>query len=158
MKLQAAVEFLSSYGWTVLIVVIVLIGLFYIGIFSNKQVNSNCIFPAGVLSCSNVYISQNGLLTVDLIQTGTYPINVSEIGCNSDEAAITTSNVINPPSNVVYMISQETHPFSVQCRNGTGTWSGVPGQAFSGYLAVYYLDTYTKIPSTAYAQVEAKVT
>lgn len=158
MRLQSAIEYLSSYGWAVMIIVGILIGLFYIGVFSNKQVNSNCIFPAGVLSCSNVYISQNGVLAVDLVQTGTYPINVSGIGCNSDEAVITTTNDINPPGNIVYMISQETHPFYVQCYNGTGTWSGAPGQAFGGYLAVYYTSTYTNIPSTAYAQVEAKVT
>ena len=157
MKLQAAIEFLTSYGWTVIIVVLVLIGLYYIGIFSNKQVNSNCIFPTGTMSCSSVYITENGVLELNLVQTGTYPINVSGIGCNANEAEITTSNAINPPSNVVYMVAQQSHPFSVQCYNGTVAYSGSPGGAFQGYLAIYYIDTYTKIPATAYAQIEAKV-
>jgi hypothetical protein len=158
MKLQAAFEFLLSYGWAVLIVVLVLIGIYYIGIFSNKQINSNCVFPAGTLSCTNVYISQNGILTMDLVYSGTYPINVSGMGCNSDEQAIVTSNDINPPSNVVNIISQQSHQFSLQCYNNSVAFAGSSGGFFKGYISVYYIDTYTKLPSTAYAQTEAQIT
>ncbi len=158
MKLQSATEYLASYGWTVLIIALVLIGLFYIGVFSNKQVTSNCIFPGGSLACTNIYIAGNGLLTADVQQGGTYPINVTAIGCNTNSAQAVTTNDINPPGNTVYMIAHQIYQFTAQCYNDSTAYSGNPGDVYTGYFILQYLDTYTGLPTTAYAQIQVKVT
>lgn len=50
-KAQAAMEFLTTYGWAILIITVVLGGLGYMGVFSpSTYVKSSCQFDAG-LAC-----------------------------------------------------------------------------------------------------------
>jgi len=60
-------EFMMTYGWAILIIVIVLAVLFYIGVLNPKNTYaSTCVFPPGI-SCYNFKLmSGNGDLLLDM--------------------------------------------------------------------------------------------
>jgi hypothetical protein len=86
---QAAMEFLMTYGWAILIMLVVIAVLFYLGIFSpNTNVPKSCTLPAG-LSCYEYIISESGtdaVLTLDLGQALGRTINVGAIACSATES------------------------------------------------------------------------
>jgi len=56
-KAQAAVEFLTTYGWAVLVIVAVLIALGWLGVFNiQQQAPDRCTFPLGTFTCKDVKI------------------------------------------------------------------------------------------------------
>ncbi|MFH0818177.1 MAG: hypothetical protein V1909_06125, partial [Candidatus Micrarchaeota archaeon] len=57
---QAAMEYLMTYGWAILVIVIVLAALLYLGIFNVKPPEV-CTMPAG-MTCSKFYL-KNGTTT-----------------------------------------------------------------------------------------------
>jgi len=79
-KAQAAMEFLLTYGWAILIVLIALAALFYLGIFDPK-VPSVC-FLTPPLICNDIKIDEGGLT-----------ILVSNANVNSiEDVSITVNN------------------------------------------------------------------
>ncbi len=64
-KAQAAMEYLTTYGWSILLVAIALISLFELGIFNsnNFATSGSCIANGGYL-CSDPVFATNGILTV----------------------------------------------------------------------------------------------
>ncbi len=59
-KGQAAMEFLTTYGWAVLVIAIVLVALAWLGIFNVQgQVPDRCTFQAGI-KCVDVRIGSSG--------------------------------------------------------------------------------------------------
>ncbi|RLG18950.1 hypothetical protein DRN67_03725, partial [Candidatus Micrarchaeota archaeon] len=54
---QAAIEYLSTYGWAVLVIALVLAALVWLGVFNVQgQVQDRCSFPAGSLECHDLKI------------------------------------------------------------------------------------------------------
>lgn len=71
-KTQSAVEYLSIYGWAILIISIVLGSLYALGVFNvfSSHVGTECITEAGFV-CQSPTISDNGILTLSIgEQTG----------------------------------------------------------------------------------------
>ena len=64
-KLQSAVDFLSSYGMVIVIIITALVAVTVIA--SKAPVTPGCIAPPG-FSCSFVSIGTNGILTVKISQ------------------------------------------------------------------------------------------
>jgi hypothetical protein len=57
-KAQAALEFLTTYGWAILVLVVVLIALGWLGIFNvQNQVQDRCTFPIGTIDCLDVRVN-----------------------------------------------------------------------------------------------------
>ncbi len=56
-KAQAAVEYLSTYGWAVLVIALVLAALMWLGVFdTQKKVPNTCTFDAGIY-CDSIKVS-----------------------------------------------------------------------------------------------------
>ncbi|VVC04459.1 Uncharacterised protein [Candidatus Burarchaeum australiense] len=69
-KAQAASEFLFTYGWAVLVVALVLIGLAWMGVFNiTSQVPDSCSFPLQTLDCKDARVS-SGQSTISIIGPG----------------------------------------------------------------------------------------
>jgi hypothetical protein len=68
-KAQIAMEFLMTYGWAILVVLIVLAALFFLGIF-NPRVSNTCIATAPFV-CSDVKVIGT-TLTLVLGATGSF--------------------------------------------------------------------------------------
>ncbi|MEW6329420.1 MAG: hypothetical protein AB1468_04845 [Candidatus Micrarchaeota archaeon] len=54
-KGQSAMEYLMTYGWAILIIVVVLAALFYMGVFTPAP-GESCKFPSGALSCKSLNV------------------------------------------------------------------------------------------------------
>ena len=61
-KSQSAMEYLMTYGWAILVVLIALGALFYLGVFSPKTANS-CV-ASSPITCTDVKLAGNTLNVV----------------------------------------------------------------------------------------------
>ena len=157
LRAQSAMEYLTTYGWAILILGIVLVSLYALGVFNPANfASSQCILNAG-FSCLSFFITSNGILTVNLEQATSDPVNITAIGCNANQ---TTANMIapnNPPSNQLYITVGGNRTVSVQCYAGSTTFSGTPGQLFTGYIALNYTDDVTQLPNTLYGKLSVQI-
>jgi len=89
---QAAIEFLTTYGWAVLILVVVLIALGWLGIFNVQgQVPDRCAFPIGTLTCLSADVTNppsqygiiNRLTSITLRNDFKKQINICSIVCSA---------------------------------------------------------------------------
>ena len=56
-KAQAAIEFLTTYGWALLIIALVLVALGWLGVFSVPDIiNQFCQFPIQTFECNDVLL------------------------------------------------------------------------------------------------------
>ena len=103
MELQSAIEYLTSYGWMLLIVAALLSALYALGVFSaQKSGGSQCIIQNG-LSCTNFVMNTSGFLKITIMQTGAAGIYVLGIGCSqnaSDVILQSPSQTYNPINKV----------------------------------------------------------
>jgi hypothetical protein len=165
MKLQSAIEYLSTYGWAILILSIVGVVFFtFINVSSSSP--QECILPAG-FSCQNFFMTQNGLLTLNLLQTTSDPIGVTAIGCTNPQSFsydLPVNQVTNPPAtglpvNILEMPIGSNYIFSnIQCYSNGTAFFGRIGSIFTGYVEINYTNSYTGIPGTIYGKISVKAT
>jgi hypothetical protein len=56
-KAQAAIEFLTTYGWAILVIALVLVALGWLGVFSpGKTINQFCQFPINTFECNDAVV------------------------------------------------------------------------------------------------------
>ena len=85
MKAQAAIEFLSTYGWALLLIALVLVALSWLGAFSPQNtINQLCQFPINTFECNDVlFISEPG---------GTIPVPTTSSYCENSLSSLTITN------------------------------------------------------------------
>jgi len=156
-KAQSAIEYLTTYGWAILIMAVVLGALYSLGLFSpGTFAGQECLLPAG-LSCTNFYLAPNGLLTLNLLQVTQSPINVTAIGCTSNQTTTNMQTPYNPPSNQIYMPIGSNYTFTLYCYSGNSIYTGKPGSLYNGYLIINYTSTTTGFPHIVTGQIIVKV-
>jgi len=89
-KAQAAVEFLTTYGWAVLIIVVVLIALGWLGVFNVQQhVPDQCRFPIGTVSCIDAKVVWDGtdtrLGSLTIRNDFNRQISICEVACTAEK-------------------------------------------------------------------------
>ncbi|MCH8003361.1 MAG: hypothetical protein IH934_01920 [Nanoarchaeota archaeon] len=101
-KSQAAMEFLMTYGWAILVVLVAIGALAYFGVLSPERfLPAKCVLPAG-LACIDFKIEtggvtvvlRNGLgadLTAVSIQTDTCPKGVTGSVINGEKVTLVTN-------------------------------------------------------------------
>ena len=156
-RLQSSMEYITTYGWALVVIAIVGAALFYLHVF-NPATSTTCVLPAG-LSCTNLYMSQNGLLSFTILQTTGSTVNVTAAGCNSNT---TVSNTImekpyNPPSNQVTVDIGSNYTMAVQCYSAGHAFSGKVGSGFLGYLIINYTDQNSNLPHTVFGNINVQV-
>jgi hypothetical protein len=158
MKLQSAIEYLTTYGWAILIIGIVLVALFEI-VTGTPQVQE-CILPAG-FSCPSFYMTTSGNIIINLVQATQYPLKVTALGCNYPQSANTipvNEIAVMPPNTFVLMPIGANYTFNFQCfANGTAFSGGIKS-IYGGYLTINYTNAYTNLPNTVYGSVRVEVT
>jgi hypothetical protein len=89
-KSQSAMEFIMTYGWALLVVLIVIIALVYFGLLKpNRLLPDNVqLFPG--LDVRDAMVDQNSIVIIAQNNAGRHLFNlqVNAIGCNSSMAAI----------------------------------------------------------------------
>ena len=101
-KAQAAMEFLMTYGWAILVVLIVIGALAYFGVLSpSTLLPEKCTFPVS-LTCTDHSVAQTQIIlvllngagrdmTVARISAASQALGVGNLGCGCSTGAITTA-------------------------------------------------------------------
>ena len=85
---QSAMEFLMTYGWAILVLIIVVAVLFYIGVLNPKNTQTNTLLFAPGLSAFTFRLGNvSGALELDLGQAQGKSIVITGISCSQEAAA-----------------------------------------------------------------------
>ncbi len=157
---QAAMEFLSTYGWAVLIIALVLAALLWLGVFNVQQgIPERCTFQAG-LECSDVRLTGSTsaspvyLSQITLRNRMANTLYICSISCSNDLQAATTgapAAIVTPAEcatsgEVAILQSGQKQTIVLsspsQCADyfagSLSTNIYKAGDTYSGSIAVYY--------------------
>ncbi len=125
---QSAIEYITTYGWAILVIATVVVVLLYLGLFSNNLSNNLCVGTAGYV-CSSPLLLNNGLLSVAIEPISSSALSVTGLGCSNSSAAPSTF----VPQNIPFEPLQPTS-LSFHCNLPSNSL----GATFSGTLWVEY--------------------
>ena len=138
-KSQSAVEYLTTYGWAIIIIVIVLSVLFLVGAFNpSSSVHSECLFPAQI-DCIGTTLGGTGTLDFDIENLFSNPIIITSVYCNSNG---NLTNATTFPT-AISVSPSSTGKLYAQCYYNGKQFSGPGGKLFEGYLIIDYISPST---------------
>ena len=154
MLAQSAMEYLTTYGWAILIIAVALSVLFYLGVFNpSKLVSSQCIFP-GDFTCLGSSIASGGLATINFEQSSQYNIKITAYGCNTQPVTTEMTQLSTP---ITLNIGSNYTFTNIQCYNNTLPFTGQAGSLFNGYIIFNYTDIQTGFQKQAVGTLIQKV-
>ncbi len=132
-KAQSAMEYLMTYGWSILIIAIVLVSLFELGIFGSSSLSGNgsCIAQTQFL-CTKPILASNGILMATIGET-LGQITLTGTAClnNTAQPSSSSFNSVSPP---VIINNGETFQIGFYCP----ITSNAIGTSFNGNLWMQY--------------------
>ncbi|MDE1860835.1 MAG: hypothetical protein KGH72_03910 [Candidatus Micrarchaeota archaeon] len=150
-KLQAAIDFIASYGMALIVILIALVIIFRIGT-SNTGISAPSCTAVPGFTCDFFSITTNGLLTVRLTQAIGSPITINGVACstslNATGNAPQYGNVhvgsktkyylpaTYPVGNVIY--SDAYYIIKIYCYGPGGIARQPLGNSFTGYIWLNY--------------------
>lgn len=140
---QSAMEYLTTYGWAILIIAVVA-SVFAVLLLRNNIVKNVCVLPAE-FSCIRAYVQSNGTLVINLVQSTQSPINITALGCNTNATVLYMTHVSPPVT--LQIGNNATESVACKYRNGTA-YTQPPGTLFKGYFIFNYTDLQTGFPHT----------
>lgn len=112
MRQQSAIEYLMTYGWAILVIVVVLAILFTLNIFNSGTFTpTSCEQHPGFL-CSNLLLNTSGYLSVSVGRDGAQ-INATGVACTLNNTAPASSAFTTIPT--AQMLDGFTYQFLFQC-------------------------------------------
>ena len=162
-KGQSAMEYLMTYGWAILVIIIVIAVLFYIGVLNPRNVTpSTCTFPPG-LTCASFKLGDgDGILELKIGQATGRSIVVYGFKCTqnvSTQANNTITNVSIGPGESAW-VNGPLSPNSIKCTDLTNTnltaTTSALGESFKGKIWIWYNETDTGMTRTAVGDLAAK--
>lgn len=147
-------EFVTTYGWMLLILVIVLAVLAYLGFFSNPQ-PPMCDFSASFV-CKAWKITADSNLTLDLYQNTGHDVMVVGLNCTKNPGSNPSFAAVN-----VYIKNgdhaQVATGQGIQCLNVNGNnATGRLGGYYTGKVALYYVENDTGTSHVVMGDITAK--
>src|SRR3989338_6254853 len=139
---QAAMEFLMTYGWAILVVLAAIAALAYFGVLSpEKFLPEKCLMETGFVCISSkvdptesTIVLQNGYgrtITIDRIDIGDCSKTFTDTLTSEDQKTF----VVNP----------------------TGCSNGVSKEVFKGEIVVKYTEKNTNLSKTGYGVINTKI-
>ncbi|MBI2548548.1 hypothetical protein HYW21_04315 [Candidatus Woesearchaeota archaeon] len=92
-RAQAAMEFLMTYGWAILVVLIVIAALAYFGVLNPGRFQGDQCTVAAPFGCTDSII-KTGDFTVNLRYAGGVPINITEINVTLANGSVHTATLL----------------------------------------------------------------
>ena len=147
MKGQAAMEYLMTYGWAILAIVLVIAALIFLNPFRAPEV---CLFEQAGFTCNEpppqLYVDSNGdlLMNVKVWNQIGQPITIKKIMCTSapgsevpDQGAISVSGMsVQTGASATFTGGTQN---SIRCVNSNGEQiKSSSGQEFRGKLVIWY--------------------
>ena len=137
---QSAIEYLTTYGWAVLILLVVIAALFWLGVINPKSVlQSSCLLPAD-MSCRAYIINTEGYVAIDLGQATGHPINITHFRCTA--ARNPTPNALSNPLVIVNGDHRLITDGSQRCyeSNDIDPAVGNAGNQYKGKIFIEYVE------------------
>lgn len=144
MRIQNAMEFMMTYGWAILVLIVVLAALYSIGAFRGLTSQTLCSFPANI-GCEGAVLFSNGLVQVNIQQSTPDTVNIVSIACNNNQG--TNPFTVVSPQQTVPVGGNVT--LTVQCYQSGVQYSGNIGASYKGFLVVNYTDLSTGFTYTS---------
>ena len=158
-KGQSAIEFLTTYGWAVLVALVIIV---FVVRQPSYEVPESCLFSSSQISCRAFGLNTTGSFVLDLRQDTGHPINVTMVKCTQDanpdlSAAENLTIPVTIGSGghaVVANASQSCYRYS----SGKPEWLAEDraGQSYAGKVFVRYVELDTGYEHTAVADVNMK--
>jgi hypothetical protein len=131
LRSQSAMEYLMTYGWSILVIAVVIAVLFTLGVFNigaGSGANS-CIAISGY-ECSGAVLTSSGILSMSIGQVISGTITLKQIGCTSNSTSPIMQTLFAPVSLSSGVLAAE----NFSCFSGTKPL----GTQFSGYVWIGY--------------------
>ena len=139
-KSQAAMEFLMTYGWAILVVLAAIAALAYFGVLSpEKFLPEKCLIETG-FTCISSKI-ESGQSTIILSNGLGRSVIINSIDIGSCSKTFATS-----------MQSEDENTFVV-----TGCGNGDLKEIFKGEIIIKYTEKRTNLNKTSYGVITAKI-
>ncbi|RLG18945.1 hypothetical protein DRN67_03700 [Candidatus Micrarchaeota archaeon] len=144
-KGQAAMEYLMTYGWAILVIVIVLAALLYLGVFNvGQRVPDQCNFNVGV-QCQSPKLTASSL-TLTLTNSLGNKINICAITCDDTQTVDGVTPIATTACDAAgeYLatidVGRSTNVTSASgCTDSSGAL-GTVGQTYRGKLFLQYME------------------
>ncbi|MEM0094627.1 MAG: hypothetical protein QXF41_01335 [Candidatus Micrarchaeaceae archaeon] len=153
-RLQAAVDFMMSYGIAILIITIAIGIIYKVGVLNPSLTPVSCT-PAPGFSCGLFSMNRSGALSIELAQASGAPIIINGVACSSgiNQTSMlpaygniyVTSNSAFYPANsypialgTLQMYSGTSYTFKAYCYGAGGIATGSYGNVFLGYVWINY--------------------
>ncbi|MBI1936050.1 hypothetical protein HYS31_06435 [Candidatus Woesearchaeota archaeon] len=140
-KSQAALEFIMTYGWAILVVLVAIGALAYFGVLSpDKFLPSKCFFPSGIACLDHKATATT--LAVSVRNSLGYDITVDAVKaqqCTALGSQGTLSNGATTPTT-----------YTLTCVNGAST-------KYNGNVNITYTNIDTQVQHTSQGQVTTRI-
>ena len=137
-KSQSALEYMMTYGWAILVIVIVAAVLYSLGIFSPSSSLSTTITGfsgLGVTQAGCVNSVNNQILELYVTNTVGYPVNITKInttGNNGIDVSQNIGSILNAGDSAVFYVNGACNKSSPSYAGSATITYTEPGQALTG--------------------------
>lgn len=152
-RAQSAMEYLTTYGWAILIIAALMAVLYSLNLFNPSSfAPSVCLFPAD-FSCISTTLSTSGTLSINIQQATSTSINVTAIGCNA--GGTYTNMTALSPADFIDIGGNMT--FTLSCYSGGAVVSGRAGTLYEGYVVLNYTNLQTGFQHSEMGKITQKI-
>lgn len=146
-------EFLMTYGWAILVVLVAIGALAYFGVMKQKDVPQITLFGNKISSIGKAYVQSNGEVLVALQNNAGYKINITEIKTTEGDCVSIT--------NMEVIINEEEKELPILLNNAESfrlkfTCTGIltnPKNRFKAYFQLKYLNPETGVPDAEIGKI-----
>ena len=140
-KSQSALEYMMTYGWAILVIVIVAGVLYSLGIFSPASSLSSTVTGFSNLGSVTGECTANGILRISLGDSTGYPINITSVTAKSSTSQISTfkpnstvdpNPIIQPTSTYIFSVPNACPAAGSRYSLAVTVNYTEPGQIFPG--------------------------
>lgn len=134
---QAAMEYLMTYGWALLVIVIVIGILLLINPFSAPQ---GCRFDQLGFTCTNPVLDTNGTLFMSMTNSNNNAVRIYAINCTTERSPTPPAAPAKTAAVLKRLEREEKYELNrVACYKPDGSrFASSAGADFSGRLWVFY--------------------
>ncbi|BCS91131.1 MAG: hypothetical protein ARM1_0588 [Candidatus Micrarchaeota archaeon] len=142
---QAALDFLITYGWALIIIAAILVILLYLHVFNSTSFVSNVCESQNNIYCNKAILNTSGKVLVQITSDHQNPINITAIACSNNLNNLIFQNVTPQ----VTLEPGQSVELAVTCYDNGNPFIGKTGSIYSGYVVVKYYDIFTDFPGVS---------
>ena len=146
-KGQAALEFIMTYGWAILVVLVAIGALAYFGVLSPDRLLPNkCVLQSG-MGCTDFRV-QAATITVRITNSLGYDVNAAFL--NASNCPTTVGQSISNGGSATFVMTCDSDPVAVGAQPLTGT-------KYNADLNISYVVTDSGISHKNIGQLTARI-